>query len=234
MHTTKECNQGYNNSNCQFYVNAYWCKKDNKIYITKIDNQHNYALINNIKIVATYYQRLTPKMHDDIKLLASCRVHAEAIIEVLQKKNLGKYIHICNVYNIIQMNRIQKKTISDAGSMYLELIKHQQADPTFYINACIESPTGMFSENLFDVNIIELEQLIAGLEWTKTIECWYLNRLVKSVTIFESEPVISLMSNEEFNELGYAIHIDFSYLKDICRNHIFTKHISREMMHREQ
>ncbi|CAG8608969.1 1931_t:CDS:2, partial [Cetraspora pellucida] len=411
-------------SDCQFHVNAYRHKKDNKIYITKIDGQHNHALINNIEMVATHYQRLTPEMHDNIKLLASCEVHARAIIEVLQKKNPGKYIHVHNVYNAIQMNRIQRKTISDAGLMYLELIKHQQADPTFYVDlwarfhdvvlldttaktnhhsmilcviilidnynhsrlavtavvsdetkdtfiwlfgnivkatgglasyllymdadpamiaavnacwpatkhhfclfhicknlekhllvtgsstllelennikkllekesrftrlnesigqlpvnreesyynryfnkidiscqkfltpailklqrneinrsiyyrcfvanlkdelencACTKSPTGMFSEDLFDANIIELEQLIASLEWTKIIEV--------CVTTFESEPVISLMSNKEFNELGHAIHIDFSHLEDTCRNHIFTKHISREMTRREQ
>ncbi|CAG8646831.1 2200_t:CDS:1, partial [Cetraspora pellucida] len=121
-------------------------KKDNKIYITKIDDQHNYALINNIEMVATHYRRLISEMHNDIKLFASCEVHARAIIKVLQKKNSKKYIHICNVYNAIQMNQIQKKTISDAELMYLELIKHQQANPTFYVDVHFEGHNNYFTK----------------------------------------------------------------------------------------
>ncbi|CAG8790622.1 12157_t:CDS:2, partial [Racocetra fulgida] len=55
------------------------------------------------------------------------------------KKNPGKYIHARNVYNAIQINRIQKESISDAGAMYLELLKQQKMDPTFYISAYFEA-----------------------------------------------------------------------------------------------
>ncbi|CAG8621619.1 13585_t:CDS:2, partial [Gigaspora rosea] len=58
---------------------------------------------------------------------------------------------------------------------------------------------------------------------------WYLDTLDESVTTLENEPVISIVSNEEFNKPGNAIHIDFSHLEDIHGSHIFTKHISHEM-----
>ncbi|CAB5310046.1 unnamed protein product [Rhizophagus irregularis] len=66
--------------------------------------------------VASHYRKLTPEMHDDVKLLATCGVRADAIIEVLQVKYLD----------------------NDAGSMYLELMKQQQENPIFHVNACFE------------------------------------------------------------------------------------------------
>jgi hypothetical protein len=61
-------------------------------------------------------------MRDDVKLLATCGVRAGAIIEVLQKKYPNKYIHAHIVYNMVQAIR-NKNGTSDAGSMYLELMK---------------------------------------------------------------------------------------------------------------
>ncbi|EXX55100.1 hypothetical protein RirG_228470 [Rhizophagus irregularis DAOM 197198w] len=46
------------------------------------------------------YRKLDP---DDIKLLVTCGVRAGAIIEVLQKKYLDKYVHARIVYNIDQV-----------------------------------------------------------------------------------------------------------------------------------
>ncbi|RIB21559.1 hypothetical protein C2G38_2176301 [Gigaspora rosea] len=156
-----------------------------------------------------------------------------------------------------------------------------------------EPSNEIFAEDMFDANIVELEQLIAGLELARIIEVWhvasldkknvhfivlyddtthlctcltlinrglvcqhffsvmlvskvakfhtrlilqrwYLNTLDESVTTLENEPVISIVSNEEFNKPGNAIHIDFSHLEDICGSHIFTKHISHEMVCRER
>ena len=74
-------------------------------------------------MIAPQYHKLTPEMCDDIKLLVTCGVHAGAIIEVLQKKNPGKYIHARNVYNMIQAIWHNNNGTSDAGSMYLELMK---------------------------------------------------------------------------------------------------------------
>ncbi|CAG8669770.1 12638_t:CDS:10, partial [Racocetra fulgida] len=51
------------------------------------------------------------------------------IIEVLQQKYPGKYIHARNVYNLIQMIRYKKRVAGDAGSTYLELIKKQHDEP---------------------------------------------------------------------------------------------------------
>src|SRR5436189_114466 len=57
--------------------------------------------------------------------------------EKKHKKYPGKYIHARNVYNMVQAIR-HKNGTSDAGSMYLELMKQQQEDPTFYVDACFE------------------------------------------------------------------------------------------------
>ncbi|CAG8751707.1 2423_t:CDS:2, partial [Racocetra fulgida] len=73
--------------------------------------------------VDKYYQ-LTKEMQDNIRLLASCSVQASVIIEVLQQKYPKKYIHLCNVYNIVQTIHYKKHVAGDAGSTYLELIKN--------------------------------------------------------------------------------------------------------------
>ena len=134
-----ERNTGHHTGgNCKFYINTYRRKKENLVYITKVEGEHNHALVENIGMVASHYRKLSPEMKDDVKLLATCGVRAGAIIEVLQKKYPGKYIHARNVYNMVQSIR-HKNGTSDAGFMYLELIKQQQEDPTFYVDACFES-----------------------------------------------------------------------------------------------
>ncbi|CAB5172146.1 unnamed protein product [Rhizophagus irregularis] len=116
-HINEERDRGHHSGDCKFYINAYRRKRDNLVYITKINGEHNHPLVENINIVASHYRKLTPEMHDDVKLLATCGVRADAIIEVLQVKYLDN---------------------SDAGSMYLELMKQQQENPTFHVNACFE------------------------------------------------------------------------------------------------
>ncbi|CAG8526429.1 6444_t:CDS:2, partial [Cetraspora pellucida] len=73
--------------------------------------------------------KFTSEMSNEVKFLASCGVCAGAIIEILQKKFTDKYVHERNC---------KKEEISDASSLYLKLIKKQQADPTFYIDAQFE------------------------------------------------------------------------------------------------
>src|SRR4051794_24893548 len=129
-HTKENRNTGHNTDGCKFHVNVYRRKTDNLVHITMIENQHNHELVNNIAALAPCYRRLTAEMCDDVKLLASCGVRSGAIIEVLQQKNPGKYIHARNVYNIVQSIRRQNHVKSDAGSMYLELMKQKQENPT--------------------------------------------------------------------------------------------------------
>ncbi|RIB05128.1 hypothetical protein C2G38_2220559 [Gigaspora rosea] len=137
-HIVKECNRGHHTGKCGYQVNTYRRKSDNMIHISKISGQHDHVLVKNIEIVATYYRKLTPEMYNEIRLLAASGVHSGAIIEVLQKKNPEKYIHARNVYNIIQTSCAQEKKVSDARAMFLELLKYQQKDPTFYIDAQFE------------------------------------------------------------------------------------------------
>ncbi|PKC54237.1 hypothetical protein RhiirA1_477708 [Rhizophagus irregularis] len=116
-HINEERDRGHHSGDCKFYINAYRKKRDNLVYITKINGEHNHPLVKNINIVASHYRKFTPEMRDDVKLLATCDVHAGAIIEVLQVKYLDN---------------------SDAGSMYFELMKQQQENPTFHVDACFE------------------------------------------------------------------------------------------------
>ncbi|CAG8692991.1 7321_t:CDS:2, partial [Racocetra fulgida] len=78
------------------------------------------------------------EIQSDIRLLASCEVRAGSIIEVLQQKYPRKYIHTHNVYNMIQTIRYKKRIVGDAGSTYLELIKKQQDEPGYYVDAKFE------------------------------------------------------------------------------------------------
>ncbi|CAB5359026.1 unnamed protein product [Rhizophagus irregularis] len=115
-HINEERDRGHHSGDCKFYINTYRRKRDNLVYITKINGEHNHPLVKNINMVASHYRKLTPEMRDDVKLLATCGVRAGAIIEVLQVKYPD----------------------NDAGSMYLELMKQQQENPTFHVDACFE------------------------------------------------------------------------------------------------
>ncbi|CAG8836564.1 5572_t:CDS:2, partial [Cetraspora pellucida] len=108
-HVVNDRDSGHHTTGCTFHVNAYRRKKDNLIYVSKIDSQHNHALVDNINMVAPHYRKFTSEMIDEVKFLASC----------------GSI-------------RCKKEEISDAGSLYLKLIKKQQADPTFHIDAQFE------------------------------------------------------------------------------------------------
>ncbi|RGB25185.1 hypothetical protein C1646_772073 [Rhizophagus diaphanus] len=114
-HINEERDRGHHSGDCNFYINAYRRKRDNLIYITKINGEYNHLLMKNINMVVSHYRKLTPKMRDDVKLLATCGVRAGTIIEVLQVKYPDN---------------------SDAGSIYLELMKQQQENPTFHVDAC--------------------------------------------------------------------------------------------------
>ncbi|CAB5373671.1 unnamed protein product [Rhizophagus irregularis] len=92
-HINEERDRGHHSGDCKFYINAYRKKRDNLVYITKINGEHNHPLVKNINIVASHYRKFTPEMRDDVKLLATCDVHAGAIIEVLQVKYLDKFIY---------------------------------------------------------------------------------------------------------------------------------------------
>ena len=137
-HTGENRNKGHHTSDCKFHINAYRRKKDNLVHITKVDGEHNHELVENVRMVASHYRKLTPEMRDDVTLLATCGVRAGAIIEVLQHKYPEKYIHSRNVYNLIQTIRHQNQATSDAGSMYLALMNQQQENPTFHVDARFE------------------------------------------------------------------------------------------------
>ncbi|CAG8522892.1 8434_t:CDS:2 [Diversispora eburnea] len=84
-------------------------------------------------------QKFTPEMQDDVRLLATYDVHSSVIVEVLQHKNPGKYIYNHDVYNLI--NSIcchENQSKSYTGSVYLNLMKQQQENLSFHINAQFE------------------------------------------------------------------------------------------------
>ncbi|CAG8819597.1 29453_t:CDS:2, partial [Gigaspora margarita] len=58
-HIVEGCNKEHYAENCKFHINTYHQKKDNLVYITKIEDQHNYELIKNIDIVASHYYKLS-------------------------------------------------------------------------------------------------------------------------------------------------------------------------------
>jgi MULE transposase domain len=138
-HTEESRNAEHNTGNCQFRVNTYRRKNDNLVYITKVENQHNHKLVETIAILAPSYRKFTPEMQEDVRLLATCGVRSGAIIEVLQHKNPGKYIHDRDIYNLVNsIRREQNQSKSDAGSIYLNLMKQQQENPSFHVDAQFE------------------------------------------------------------------------------------------------
>ena len=137
-HTSEDRNRGHHSSDCMFRINAYRWKQDNLVHISKVNGTHNHELVENIHMVAARYRKLSSEMIEDVRLLATCGVRAGAIIEVLQRKNPGQHIHARNIYNMVQSIRFQKGVTSDAGSMYLELVKQQKENPTLHVDTRFE------------------------------------------------------------------------------------------------
>ncbi|CAG8635933.1 15628_t:CDS:2, partial [Dentiscutata heterogama] len=150
------------------------------IYITKIDSQHNYKLIENINMVASYYYKLSPKMCDEVRLFIASRVRGGTIIEVLQCKNPEKYIYACNIYNIVQVIRCEKSISSDASLLYLELVKQKQENPTYYIDALFENKDNHLIA-LCWIRPNQLEAIALISDETKNIFTWLFESL-KRVT----------------------------------------------------
>ena len=65
-----ERNTGHHTGNCKFYVNAYR-RKDNLVYITKVEGNHNHALVKNINMVGDIiFKSLVEILKcDDFKIL---------------------------------------------------------------------------------------------------------------------------------------------------------------------
>ncbi|CAB5195400.1 unnamed protein product [Rhizophagus irregularis] len=93
-----------------------------------------------------------------------------------------------------------------------------------------ESPTGMFSEDMFDACVIELAQLIADLDLTRINELW----LMEMDLIFSHTPAISVISDNEFGMVEYMVEVDLSHLENIRGHHVFTKEICQEMTRKQQ
>ncbi|CAG8717252.1 7941_t:CDS:2, partial [Racocetra fulgida] len=109
------------------------------------------------------------EMQENIRLLATCGVRADTIIEVLQKKNTEKYIHARNKHKVAR----------DAGNTYLELIKRQQKEPSFYINAKFEG----IDNHLVIINNYNHSHLVATAvisNETKETFLWVLENLLKA------------------------------------------------------
>ncbi|CAG8704302.1 5390_t:CDS:2 [Funneliformis caledonium] len=175
--------------------------------------------------------KLTPEMRDDIALLATCGMHADAIIEVLQK-NLEK--HFLSKYRDEKWNKFFAAFCYACNSRVESIFEERWAallqeypDATSYLQhylySCredwvlcfthhafnaeiqsiqyvesynsiiknnvnrsssltelehtikrllitVESPRGMFSEDMFDTYVIELMQLIVDLDLTRIRE----------------------------------------------------------------
>jgi hypothetical protein len=48
-------NTGHHTGDCKFHINAYHRKKNNLIHITKVKDNHNHELVENIGMVASRY-----------------------------------------------------------------------------------------------------------------------------------------------------------------------------------
>ncbi|CAG8522171.1 12658_t:CDS:2, partial [Cetraspora pellucida] len=162
-------------------VNAYHQKSDNMVYITNVCNQHNHALVENISMIAPSYHQLTLEMHDDVRLLVTCKVCSDAIIEILQHKYPGKYIHPCDVYNLVQTIRYQKGVTSDASSIYLKLLKQKQDSLIFHVDACFKGKDNHL------VGLCWMNPNQQKLEaWALCFIHWAFNASVQSIQQVES------------------------------------------------
>ncbi|CAG8591191.1 8611_t:CDS:2, partial [Cetraspora pellucida] len=196
---------------CSFHINLYWWKNDNQIYISSIVSTHNHEMIQNITIVKLRYRRLIKEMQDDVRLLTSCSVRASSIIEVLQQKNPEKYIHTYNVYNMIQTIYYESRVAGDAGSTYLELIKKQYNDSGYFVEAKFEGTnnylitnkvsTEMFTDDMFDAFVIELEELISDLDYEHFHEIW--------------KSAILAIYNNNFGLFEHHIHVNSEHIEKI-------------------
>ncbi|PKY53695.1 hypothetical protein RhiirA4_472057 [Rhizophagus irregularis] len=72
-----------------------------------VEGIHNHELVENIGMVTLRYRKLNPKMHNDVKLLATCEVRASAIIEMRpsQLQLWGQFHDVVLLDTTAKMNR---------------------------------------------------------------------------------------------------------------------------------
>ncbi|CAG8704366.1 3787_t:CDS:2, partial [Cetraspora pellucida] len=90
---------------------------------------------------------------------------------------------------------------------------------------------GIFSESMFDAQIIELEQLVDNIECDKICEVWHITSVDKKAnhlvyidqsSTLSNEHVIILVLDEEFGSTEINAQVNFSHLENIHSCHIFT------------
>ncbi|CAG8595245.1 7017_t:CDS:2, partial [Dentiscutata heterogama] len=123
----------------------------------EVESTHSHPMIENVQMAAPQYRRIIPEMQDDIELLAASNVHTGAIINA------------------------EKGKLSDAEAAYKELIQKKQEEPgaKFEGNdnhlSGLNSPDGMFSEDLYDKMLIKLAELLHDTNYANVKELWIIS-----------------------------------------------------------
>ncbi|CAB5387291.1 unnamed protein product [Rhizophagus irregularis] len=196
-HINEERDRGYHSGDCKFYINAYCRKRDNLVYIMKINGEHNHPLVKNINMVAFHYCKLTPEMHDDVKLLATCGVRTGAIIEVLQVKYSD----------------------NDAGSMYLELMKQQQENPTFHVDACFEDN---HNRSHLAATAIVSDEIKETFSWLFSSISKATNRLIPKLLYTDADPAMVAAASSTWTTIKH--HFCLFHIRKNLEKHFLGKY----------
>lgn len=65
------------------------------------------------------------------------------------------------------------------------------------------------------------------------LQYWYTDLIMEADPSFHHEPIILTTSNQEFSSVEYVADINFSYLKTIQENYIFTKEVCEELFQKQ-
>ncbi|RHZ51694.1 hypothetical protein Glove_475g15 [Diversispora epigaea] len=114
-----------------------------------------------------------------------------------------------------------------------------------------DSPEGMFSEDMFDTYVIELDQLIRGLDLARIRELWHVSSIdrkskhfivlydnaahlfMEENPSFHHDPTVSAILGQEFGTVEVS-DVNFSYLETIWDNYVFTKEVCEELSQKQQ
>ncbi|CAG8581866.1 18902_t:CDS:2, partial [Racocetra fulgida] len=100
------------------------------------------------------------------------------------------------------------------------------------IQSTDNTSTRMFTEDMYDAFVIELEQLVLNLDHAHINEPTFYT--CETDMGIMSEPAISTVVNEQFESFKHNLHVNFAHLDDIRGSYVFTNKVRNEMSLKKQ
>ncbi|CAG8643064.1 17354_t:CDS:2, partial [Gigaspora rosea] len=87
----------------------------------------------------------------------------------------------------------------------------------------------MFSEDLYDEVLIELTELVDGINLNDIRELWVVDKVIEINEGLSNEPAISIRNGQDFSTFEHVVQIDFSFIDSMHGQYVFTPRFISDM-----